>query len=77
MGAVGNSSRLGDGRLARGGRGKVGNGVWAGGLPVEGAGAVEKLEVEGGRGLAVDFGVGSGHGRGLVVVMKLNWKALG
>lgn len=32
-------------------------------LPVEGAGAVEELEVEGGGGLAVDFPAGAGlHG---------------
>ena len=44
----------------------VGEGWLEGGgwdLPVEGAGAVEELEVEGGGGLAVDFPAGAGlHG---------------
>lgn len=43
-----------------GGRGEGGRGFF---LPVEGAGAVEELEVEGGGGLAVDFPAGAGlHG---------------
>ncbi len=43
------------------GRGMGWGGVW--GVPVEGSGAVEELEVEGGCGLAVDFSAGAGlHG---------------
>ncbi len=53
------------GRGAGGGMGEGGWGVESGEwrIPVEGSGAVEELEVEGGRGLAVDFSAGAGlHG---------------
>jgi len=48
----------------------------ADGLPVEGASAVEKLEVEGRGGLAVDLGVRNGHCWGLVVVIKRGVRVL-
>ena len=48
----------------------------ADGLPVEGASAVEELEVEGCGGLAVDLGVRNGHCWGLVVVIKRGVRVL-
>ncbi len=88
-GVEGNSSRLvgvscfvENVRIFQGGRGGGGGGggaghvLWADGLPVEGAGTVEELEVEGGGSLAVDLWVGSGHCWGLVVVTKRGMRVL-
>ncbi len=59
-GGVGGSREWGKG----GGMGEEWGGEWGTGrIPVEGSGAVEELEVEGGRGLTVDFSAGAGlHG---------------
>jgi len=81
-GVEGNSSRLRgvscfveSVRIFLGGGG-AGHALCADSLPVEGAGTVEELEVEGGGGLAVDLGVRSGHCWGLVVVIKRGMRAL-
>ncbi len=67
--AGGEGVNLGCGWLVGGqGRGRY--------LPVEGAGAVEEFEVEGGGGLAVDFSAGTGlHGHcWLLVEDEMLWR---
>lgn len=66
VGVVGNSSRLGEGALAGG----ENLGRRVGMVPMERAGAIEELEVEGRGCLAVDLWAGSGHGCGLEIVIQ-------